>query len=94
MSEAFKNMKPYALIELSEAQNETHIIIFDKHYEFSNVWFYVDADLAIDRSESLEAKGVKTLLLNNHALMAEFWKYEVDCASADLGISVNYKSEQ
>jgi hypothetical protein len=54
----------------------------------------VNASLAIDRSEALEAKGTKTLLLNTHALMSKFYEHEVDCLSAELGISVNYESKQ
>lgn len=89
-----KNQKPYMLIELSEAKNETHIIISGEHYEFSNARYYMDASLAIDRSEALEVKGTKTLLLNTHALMSKFYEHEVDCLSAALGISVNYESKQ
>ena len=42
----FKNQKPYALIELSEADSETHVIMSGEHYEFKDVHFYDDADIA------------------------------------------------
>lgn len=90
----FENLKPYTLIELSEAKDETHIIISGDHYEFSNVSLYMDADLALDRSKALEAKGTKTLLLNTHALIFEFYRHEADCLGAELGISINYESKQ
>lgn len=91
----FKHLTPYALIELSEARDETDIIVSGEHYEFSDVRFYVDADLAFDRSEALEAKGIKTILLNTHALMAKFYKHEADCLGAELGIdAVNYDVKQ
>ena len=72
----FRYQKPYALIELSEANSETHVIISDEHYEFKDVRFYDDADAAIDRSEALELNSIKTILLNTHALMAEFYPLE------------------
>lgn len=91
----FKNQKPYALIELSEANSETHVIISDEHYEFKDVRFYDDANVAIDRSEALQMNGVKTILLNTHALMAEFYKHEASCLAAQIGIdSVNYDVKQ
>lgn len=91
----FKYQKPYALIELSEAGSETHVILSNEHYEFKHVRFYDDADLAIDRSEALQLNGVKTILLNTHALMAEFYKHEADCLAAQIGIdSVNYDVKQ
>ena len=91
----FKNQKPYALIELSESDNETHVILSDEHYEFKNVRFYTDADLAIDRSEALQLNGVKTILLNTHALMSEFYKHEASCLAAQIGIdAVNYDVKQ
>ena len=86
--------KPYALIELSEADSETHVILSDEHYEFKNVRFYTDADLAVDRSEALQLNGVKTILLNTHALMSEFYKHEADCLAAQIGIDVNYDVKQ
>lgn len=82
------------LIELAESKDETHIIISGEHYEFGNVQFYMDADLAIDRSEALESKGTKTLLLNNHTLMSHFLSHEVECLGAELGISINYETKQ
>ena len=91
----FKHQKPYALIELSEAGSETHVILSDEHYEFKDVRFYDDADLAIERSEALELNGVKTILLNTHALMAEFYKHEAGCLAAQIGIdAVNYDVKQ
>ena len=91
----FKYQQPYALIELSEADSETHVILSGEHYEFKGVRFYVDADLAIDRSKALELNGVKTILLNTHALMAEFYKHEASCLAAQIGIdSVNYDVRQ
>ena len=90
-ADVFKYQQPYALIELSEADSETHVILSDEHYEFKDVRFYIDADLAIDRSKALELNGVKTILLNTHALMAEFYKHEASCLAAQIGIdSVNY----
>lgn len=60
-----------------------------------HVRFYDDADLAIDQSEALEINGVKTILLNTHALMAEFYKHEASCLAAQVGIdSVNYDVRQ
>lgn len=95
MNAEFKNLKPYTLIELVESEDETHIIIFGEHYEFNNVRFYMDADLAIDRSEALELKGTKTLLLNTHALMSHFLSHEIECLGAELGIdAVNYSVKQ
>ena len=90
----FKYQKPYALIELSIANGETHVVVDGEHYEFSDVRFYVDADLMFDRSEALEAKGVKTILLNTHALMSHFISHDVECMSAELGINVNYGARQ
>ncbi len=91
----FRYQKPYALIELSEANSETHVIISDEHYEFKDVRFYDDADAAIDRSEALELNSIKTILLNTHALMAEFYKHEASCLAAQIGIdSVNYDVKQ
>ena len=90
----FKNQKPYALIELSESDNETHVILSDEHYEFKNVRFYTDADLAVDRSEALQLNGVKTILLNTHALMSEFYKHEASCLAAQIGIDANYDVKQ
>ena len=90
----FRYQKPYALIELSEANNETHVILSDEHYEFKDVRFYDDADLAVDRSEALGLNGVKTILLNTHALMAEFYKHEADCLTAQIGIDANYDVKQ
>ena len=90
----FKHQKPYALIELSEADSETHVIISDEHYEFKDVRFYDDADLAVDRSKALGLNGVKTILLNTHALMSEFYKHEADCLGAKIGIDVNYDVKQ
>ncbi|WP_180069444.1 hypothetical protein [Acinetobacter sp. YH12112] len=91
----FKHQKPYALIELSEAESETHVILSDEHYVFKDIRFYTDADLAIDRSEALELSGVKTILLNTHALMAEFYKHEASCLAAQIGIdAVNYDVKQ
>ena len=93
--DVFKHQKPYALIELSEADSETHVILSDEHYEFKDVHFYDAADLAVDRSEALEMNGVKTILLNTHALMAEFYKHEASCLAAQIGIdSVNYDVKQ
>ena len=90
-----KYQKPYALIELSESDNETHVILSNEHYEFKEVRFYDDADLAIERSEALELNGVKTILLNTHALMAEFYKHEANCLAAQIGIdSINYDVKQ
>ena len=80
------NLKPYALIELKKSTTETHIVICGEHYEFGNVSFYVDLDLLFDRSEALEAKGIKTVLLNNHALMSKFIGHEVSCVKANLNI--------
>ena len=40
----FKYQKPYALIELSEADSETHVILSNEHYQFKDVRFYTDAD--------------------------------------------------
>ena len=90
----FKYQKPYALIELSEAGSETHVILSNEHYEFKHVRFYDDADLAIDQSEALEINGIKTILLNTHALMAEFYKHEASCLAAQIGIDVNYDVKQ
>lgn len=90
----FKNQKPYALIELSIANGETHVVVDGEHYEFSDVRFYVDADLMFDRSEALESNGTKTLLLNTHALMSYFYKHEADCLGVELGINVDYKVKQ
>jgi len=90
----FKYQKPYALIELSEADSETHVILSNEHYEFKDVRFYTDADLAIEQSEALQLNGVKTILLNTHALMAEFYKHEADCLAAQIGIDVNYDVKQ
>lgn len=91
----FRHQKPYALIELSEAASETHVILSDEHYEFKDVRFYDDADLAIEHSEALELNGVKTILLNTHALMAEFYKHEASCLATQIGIdSVNYDVKQ
>ena len=90
----FKYQKPYALIELSEADSETHVILSNEHYEFKDVRFYTDADLAIDRSEALQLNGVKTILLNTHALMAEFYKHEAGCLDAQIGIDANYDVKQ
>lgn len=87
MNSTFENIKPYTLIELSESKDETHIIMNGEHYEFSNVRFYIDADIAIDQSEALKLKGTKTLLLNTHALMSHFLAHEVECLSAKVGIS-------
>ena len=92
--DVFKHQKPYALIELSEADSETHVILSDEHYEFKNVRFYNDADLAVDRSEALGLNGVKTILLNTHALMSEFYKHEADCLAAQVGIDANYDVKQ
>ena len=93
--DVFKHQKPYALIELSEADSETHVILSGEHYEFKDVRFYVDADLAIDQSEALESNGVKTILLNTHALMSEFYKHEASCLAAQIGIdAVNYDVKQ
>lgn len=91
----FKYQKPYALIELSEAGSETHVILSNEHYEFKHVRFYGDANAAIDRSEALEMNGVKTIVLNTHALMAEFYKHEASCLAAQIGIdAVNYDVKQ
>lgn len=90
----FKYQKPYALIELSEADSETHVILSDEHYEFNDVHFYDDADLAIDRSEALQLNGVKTILLNTHTLMSEFYKHEASCLAAQAGIDANYDVKQ
>lgn len=90
----FKYQKPYALIELSEADSETHVVLSGEHYEFKDVRFYNDPDLAVDRSEALELSGVKTILLNTHALMAEFYKHEADCLAAQIGIDANYDVKQ
>ena len=90
----FKYQKPYALIELSEADSETYVILSNEHYEFKDVRFYTDADLAIEQSEALQLNGVKTILLNTHALMAEFYKHEADCLAAQIGIDVNYDVKQ
>ena len=95
MNSSLKNIKPYTLIELAESKDETHIIISGEHYEFNNVQFYMDTNLAIDRSEALELKGTKTLLLNTHALMSHFLSHEVECLGAELGIdAVNYAVKQ
>ena len=95
MNSSLKNMKPYTLIELAESKDETHIIISGKHYEFNSVRFYMDADLAINRSEALELKGTKTFLLNTHALMSHFLSHEVECLGAELGIdAVHYAVKQ
>ncbi len=90
----FKYQKPYALIELSEADSETHVILSNEHYEFKDAHFYDDADIAIDRSEALQLNGVKTILLNTHALMSEFYKHEASCLAAQVGIDVNYDVKQ
>lgn len=91
----FKHLKPYALIELVEAKDETHLVIADEHYEFSNVRFYVDADLMFDRHEAMNEKGIKTILLNTNALLAHFLSHEVDCMKSELGIdAVNYDVKQ
>ena len=91
----FKYQKPYTLIELSEAGSETHVILSNEHYEFKDVRFYDDANAAVDRSEALELNGVKTILLNTHALMSEFYKHEANCLAAQTGIdSVNYDVKQ
>ena len=90
----FKHQKPYALIELSEAGSETHVILSNEHYEFKHVRFYDDANAAIDCSEALQLNGVKTILLNTHALMAEFYKHEASCLSAQIGIDANYDVKQ
>lgn len=91
----FKYQKPYTLIELSEAGSETHVILSNEHYEFKDVRFYDDANAAVDRSEALELNGVKTILLNTHALMSEFYKHEASCLAAQIGIDVvNYDVKQ
>ncbi|MEG2462479.1 MAG: hypothetical protein RSA09_07140 [Acinetobacter sp.] len=90
----FKYQKPYALIELSEADSETHVIISGEHYEFKDTHFYDDAYLAVDHSEALQLNGVKTILLNTHALMSEFYKHEASCLAAQIGIDANYDVKQ
>ena len=95
MNSSFKNLKPYALIELVEAKAETHLVIVGQHFEFSDVRFYVDADLMFDRHNSMKEKGIKTIMLNTNALLAHFYKHEADCIGAELGIdAVNYSVKQ
>ena len=56
--------------------------------------FIID-ELHKDKPFNLVLNGVKTILLNTHALMAEFYKHEADCLAAQVGIdSVNYDVKQ
>ena len=82
----FEHLKPYTLIELNEAQVETHIVLDGEHYTFGDTHFHVDVDQAFNESEALGAIGVKSLLINTHALMSIFYENEVECRGIGLGI--------
>lgn len=90
-----KNQKPYALIKLIDAAEETHMVIAGEHYQFSGVEFFTDADALFDQSQVLSEKGVKTVLLNTSALLTHFYSHEIECLKQELGVDVvNYDVAQ
>ncbi|MDQ8953395.1 hypothetical protein RFH42_10535 [Acinetobacter rudis] len=91
----FKNQKPFALITLTDAAEETHIIIAGKHYQIGVVEFFTDADALFCRNQALNKKGVESVLLNTHALLTHFYSHEMECIERELGIDVvNYDIAQ
>lgn len=86
----FKNLKPFAVGEVLDADDETHLITVE-HYTFGKFYFFDDIDECMKKYEDMISNGKKVFVLNNHALLFKFLEHEREMRALELGItSIEY----